>query len=129
MSLVDMLHSKLGLQGIGSPHISIGIAAFFVCALVVSVVLLFIQKGGLNKGVVTYAKFVYASFLKPHERDQAGQGGQQHALESFYRTQVWADKQTHLCINQSHADSGKRQTSMMRPERHFSVAARICSGF
>lgn len=88
MSIVDTLHSKLGLQAAGSPHISIGIAAFLVCALVVSVLLLSLQKGKVENVIVTYAKFVYASFLKPHERDRGGEGGQQHALESFYRSQV-----------------------------------------
>ncbi|KAL1986858.1 hypothetical protein VTN96DRAFT_5511 [Rasamsonia emersonii] len=90
MSVVDTLHSKLGLQGAGSPHISIGIAAFLVCALVASVLLLSLQKDKAENVIVTYAKFVYASFLKPHERDRGGEGGQQHALESFYRSQASA---------------------------------------
>ena len=36
----------------------------------------------------TYAKFCYASFLKPHARP-SGEHGQQSALESFYATQVY----------------------------------------
>lgn len=90
MSVVDALHSMLGLQSFGSLHITIGVAAVFVFALVASVVLLSMQKGKLDfdKGVLSYVKFVYSCFLKPHERDHDGESGQQHALESFYRTQV-----------------------------------------
>ena len=37
--------------------------------------------------VANYAKFFYATFLKPHGRD-GSQGGQQAALENFYKAQV-----------------------------------------
>ena len=40
-----------------------------------------------DSALVSYAKFFYASFLKPHRR---GDGGQQSALESFYEAQVCA---------------------------------------
>ena len=33
-----------------------------------------------------YGNFIYATFLKPHEK--SSEGGQQDALESFYRAQV-----------------------------------------
>jgi betaine lipid synthase len=36
--------------------------------------------------LVSYSKFFYASFLKPHH--SSSDGGQQSALESFYETQV-----------------------------------------
>lgn len=90
MSVIDTLHSTLGLQSFGSLHITISVAAVFVFALVASVVLLSMQKGKLDfdKGFLSYVKFIYSCFLKPHERDQDGESGQQHALESFYRTQV-----------------------------------------
>ena len=38
-------------------------------------------------GLATFARFFYASFLKPHSGDGAITG-QQAALESFYRAQV-----------------------------------------
>ncbi|KAF8740185.1 hypothetical protein AX14_008370 [Amanita brunnescens Koide BX004] len=46
------------------------------------------QKGKLhcNYGIFVYLKFIYANFLKPH--DKSGGQGQQHALESFYKTQA-----------------------------------------
>ena len=42
---------------------------------------------GLVETFTSFCKFFYASFLKPHTGDQAGQG-QQAALESFYKAQV-----------------------------------------
>ena len=38
-------------------------------------------------GLKTFARFFYASFLKPHNGDGAATG-QQAALESFYKAQV-----------------------------------------
>ena len=68
-------------------HLYIALTAFAVCALVVSVLLASSGKLNIdfNSGVFTYVKFAYASFIKPHE---SGGEGQQHALESFYGTQV-----------------------------------------
>ena len=40
-----------------------------------------------SKTVATYARFFYASFLKPHTGDGTSVG-QQAALESFYKVQV-----------------------------------------
>ncbi|KAH8691236.1 hypothetical protein BGW36DRAFT_431791 [Talaromyces proteolyticus] len=90
MSVVDALHTRLGLQGWSSPHFTIGVSAVFVFALVASAVLLSLQKGKLdfNKGLLSYVKFVYSCFLKPHERGDNGEAGQQYALESFYRAQA-----------------------------------------
>lgn len=63
--------------------------AFLVCGLVTVVLLLSSQKQKddfkKNGGPLTYLKFIYATFLKPH--DKTG-NGQQDALESFYKTQV-----------------------------------------
>lgn len=68
-------------------HLYIGGAAFSVCALVVVVLSVSSQnrKIDYNSGIFSYLKFIYASFLKPH--DKSGDG-QQDALESFYKTQV-----------------------------------------
>lgn len=67
-------------------YIYIGGTAFLVCGLVAIVLLLSARKQKIdyNSGVFTYLKFIYASFLKPHEKGE----GQQDALESFYRAQV-----------------------------------------
>jgi betaine lipid synthase len=68
-------------------HVYIAGAAFLVFALVALVLLISSQqlKVDLNQGVFTYLKFIYASFIKPHDR---GAEDQQDALESFYKTQV-----------------------------------------
>ena len=42
---------------------------------------------GLVETLLSFCKFFYVSFLKPHTGDQAGYG-QQAALESFYKAQV-----------------------------------------
>lgn len=68
-------------------HLYIGGAALLVFALVALVLLVSFQqvKVNMDQGPLTYVKFIYASFLKPHDRSGSGQ---QDALESFYRTQV-----------------------------------------
>jgi betaine lipid synthase len=38
-----------------------------------------------NTRAAPYLKFVWANFIKPHDKQT---GGQQDALESFYKTQV-----------------------------------------
>lgn len=74
-------------------HVYIAGAAFLVFALVALVLFVSFQqvKIDLNHGVFTYLKFIWASFLKPHD-SQAGD--QQDALESFYKTQVRAKEYT-----------------------------------
>lgn len=69
-------------------HLYIAGAAFLVCSMVISVLLLSTQKNKIdfNSGAFTYLKFFYATFLKPHSKDG---DSQQDALESFYKTQVW----------------------------------------
>lgn len=68
-------------------HIYIAGAAFLVFALVTVVLFVSFQqvKLDLNHGIFTYLRFIWASFLKPHDKEAEGQ---QDALESFYRTQV-----------------------------------------
>ena len=70
-------------------HIYIAGAGFLIFALVSLVLLVSSQriKVDLDGGVYTYLKFIWASFLKPHDKRATGQ---QDALESFYRTQVRA---------------------------------------
>ena len=46
-----------------------------------------LQQFTIPSGLATFARFFYASFLKPHSGDGAITG-QQAALESFYRAQV-----------------------------------------
>ncbi|OQD75452.1 hypothetical protein PENDEC_c007G00651 [Penicillium decumbens] len=68
-------------------HVYIAGVALLVFALVALVLLVSSQqlKVDLNQGVFTYLKFIYASFLKPHDKSVEGQQG---ALESFYKTQA-----------------------------------------
>lgn len=87
MSLVGSLSASPFLGSIDWAHAYIGFAAFLVCAFVTFTVLLSSRKSKLdhNTGIFSYFKFIYATFLKPH--DKSGEG-QQDALESFYKTQV-----------------------------------------
>ncbi|OXV06799.1 hypothetical protein Egran_05434 [Elaphomyces granulatus] len=82
---------RAGLRGFSSPYMSIALVAVVISVVIVSVFVVALQKGKTDdshSGVFAYVKFVYANFLKPHDPDEGGQGGQQHALESFYRTQA-----------------------------------------
>jgi hypothetical protein len=74
------------LNSVDRQHVYIAGTAFLVFALVAAVLLFSFrkQKVDYNSGIFTYLKFIYASFLKPHEKGE----GQQDALESFYKTQV-----------------------------------------
>lgn len=53
----------------------------------VGLLLLAVKAMSKSESFMTYARFFYASFLKPHTGDSASTG-QQVALESFYRAQV-----------------------------------------
>ena len=67
-------------------HVYIVGAALLVFALVGLVLLVSSQHIKLaNTGAGPYLKFIWANFLKPHDKKA---GGQQDALESFYKTQV-----------------------------------------
>lgn len=79
-------------------HVYIAGVAFLVFALVASVLLVSSKqiKVDLSSGAITYLKFIYASFLKPHDK---GAEGQQDALESFYKTQVRATVTMRLTLN------------------------------
>jgi hypothetical protein len=67
-------------------HVYIGAAAVLVFALVGLVLFVSSQQIKVaNTGVGPYLKFIWANFLKPHDKKA---GGQQDALESFYKTQV-----------------------------------------
>lgn len=66
------------------------LAFFAIIALAarVSVTIVFgLKQFTIPSGLATFARFFYASFLKPHSGDGAITG-QQAALESFYRAQV-----------------------------------------
>ncbi|KAJ6088746.1 hypothetical protein N7486_010007 [Penicillium sp. IBT 16267x] len=68
-------------------HLYISGAALLVFALVALVLLISFQqvKVNMDQGPLTYVKFIWANFLKPHDRSGSSQ---QDALESFYRTQA-----------------------------------------
>ncbi len=81
LSLESMRYSSL--------HLTIFLVAVLVFLFLGLTISLGIAntKNFSDSALVSYAKFFYASFLKPHRR---GDGGQQSALESFYEAQVCA---------------------------------------
>lgn len=83
------------LNGMDRQYVYIAGTAFLVFALVTAVLLFSFrkQKVDYNSGIFTYLKFIYATFLKPHEKGD----GQQDALESFYKTQVRAWNNDLIC--------------------------------
>lgn len=99
---------------------------FLVAVLVFLFVGLTISAGLANSkhfadsALVSYAKFFYASFLKPH---RSTGGGQQSALESFYETQVCASV---LCFSETYAKLPARPRYMMPRANDSFEAERIC---
>lgn len=87
-------------------HVYIAGVAFLVCALVALVLLASSKQVKIdsNRGIFTYLKFIYASFLKPHDKSA---GDQQDALESFYKTQVRDLKLQRMPGNCSHSTGGR----------------------
>ena len=71
----------------------------------------------LTKGI-SYLKFFHASFLKRHP--ESFDGGQQSALESFYKTQVGT------CLIFKAPTNQYRLPYMMRRENAFFEAAKTC---
>ncbi|KAL1976867.1 hypothetical protein VTN31DRAFT_3149 [Thermomyces dupontii] len=90
MSVVDVLHSTVGIQVFGSLHMAMAVVALFVCAVVVSALAFSLRKPKIPFAdtLLSYARFAYASFLKPYEKPRDGPLNQQHSLESFYRSQA-----------------------------------------
>jgi betaine lipid synthase len=87
-SFANLPSSSLAFTPLSSSslHLQIGIATGLVVVLVGAVIYLsFFSKIDYDRTIFSYFKFFYASFLKPHD---GGEGGQQNALESFYKTQV-----------------------------------------
>lgn len=102
-------------------HVYIASAAFLVFSLVALVMLAssYQIKIDLDRGAFTYLKFIWANFLKPHDKKA---GDQQDALESFYKTQVRTLRISHVaCVLISN-----RRPSTMRPAAVSSVVARTC---
>ncbi|OAX76877.1 hypothetical protein ACJ72_08830 [Emergomyces africanus] len=86
---------ETGRNGWSFVHFQIAAVAVFVVAIVSSVLLFVLRMPKEMKhksAIYSYSKFFYASFVKPHESD--GEGGQQLALESFYKTQVLYPQRT-----------------------------------
>lgn len=67
--------------------ISVTAAAALLVGGIVFVILSNSKASVKSSGLATYARFFYASFLKPHTGDGENTG-QQAALESFYKAQV-----------------------------------------
>ena len=55
------------------------------------------NKIDLDHGALSYVKFIWASFLKPHDKSVEGQQG---ALESFYKAQVGRTRAIHAEVHQ-----------------------------
>lgn len=70
------------------PYSRIALAGLFIVLLIGTTVALtfYRSKLELSPTIKSFYDFFWTSFLKPHEQDEGG--GQQSALESFYKTQV-----------------------------------------
>ena len=100
-------------------HTYIAGTAVLVFALVGLVLLIGSQQVKIaNTRAGPYLKFIWANFIKPHDKQA---GGQQDALESFYKTQVRG-------ANTKGGDGADqdRLRFTMRPVVDCSVVERIC---
>ena len=78
--------------------------------------------GEVNNGFANFGRFFYNCFLKPYDGDETG--GQQAALESFYRAQVRYEifgRASKLTTR-----VGDRRTSTMLRARGSCVGEKIC---
>jgi hypothetical protein len=103
-------------------HSTLLIAALLICTLTLCAFYLSgIRKASsANNGLMSYLKFAYSCFIKPHHATL--DGGQQSALEGFYSTQVKArsyQRMLELTFN--------RLPFTMPPERSFFWDVRTCS--
>lgn len=97
-------------------HVYIVGAAVLVFALVGLVLLVSSQHIKVaNTGAGPYLKFIWANFIKPHDKKA---GGQQDALESFYKTQVRS--------NDQELGYGSKLTVSVRPQFTMPLVA-VCS--
>ena len=119
MSFVDSIPASTMLNNAGWPHVYIAAAAFLICMFVTFVILLSSGKIKINPNetAFTYLKFFYATFLKPHE---SGGEGQQGALESFYKTQVWESR-----LDRDKSLMERLRHTMQHGDRFFAVG-KIC---
>lgn len=103
-------------------HSTILIAALLICTLILCAFYFsWIRKASLdNNGLMSYLKFAYSCFIKPHHATL--DGGQQSALEGFYSTQV-KPRSYQLMLELTF----NRLPFTMPPERSFFSDVRICS--
>jgi hypothetical protein len=116
---------SLGSARFSSLHLTIFLVAIFV-ALFVGLTIsagLASAKGFCDSKLVSYSKFFYASFLKPHQ--SSSDGNQQSALESFYETQVLGRNPAPFS---SGTEAPDRQQFTMLPGRDSFEAVKTCSG-
>ena len=91
MELPSFVH--MDLRGRLAPNLQqLSICLAFFAVIVLAIGFSFTTIPGLKqyqapRSLRTFARFFYASFLKPHDGDGAVTG-QQAALESFYKAQV-----------------------------------------
>ena len=86
LSRMAFLSSDLDVQRIQLLAVAASIIVLITCVLAITV----FRSGACKstfESVTNFTKFFYVSFLKPHTGD--GLSGQQGALESFYKAQVW----------------------------------------
>ena len=116
---------SLESMGYSTLHLTIFLVAILVFLFVGLTISLGVtnSKNFSDSALISYAKFFYASFLKPHRR---GDGGQQSALESFYETQVSASS---IALSEMYPDSSNRQQYTMRHVNDFSEAEKTCLAY
>jgi len=116
---------SLGSARFSSLHLTIFLVAIFVVLFVGLTISagLASAKGFSDSILVSYSKFFYASFLKPHQ--SSSDGGQQSALESFYETQVF--RRTTAPFT-SGTEAPDRQQFTMLPGSDSFEAVKTCSG-
>lgn len=85
--MASLIPSLLVLEGPHTKIIAVGVALILIIGIIFA--LNFTSKKADQGGpgfLLSFLRFCYACFLKPHEDD--GSGGQQAALESFYKAQA-----------------------------------------
>ena len=124
-SIISSRMFSLGSAWFSGLHLIIFLVAIFV-VLFVGLTLsagLASAKGFSDSKLVSYSKFFYASFLKPHQ--SSSDGNQQSALESFYETQVLG---RNLAPFTSGTEALDRQQFTMLPGSDSFGVVKTCSG-
>jgi hypothetical protein len=116
---------SLGSARFSSLHLTIFLVAIFVVLFVGLTISAGLASAKVfsDSKLVSYSKFFYASFLKPHQ--SSNDGGQQSALESFYETQVFRRNPAPFSSGTEAPD--RQQFTMLLGSDSFE-AVKTCSG-